>query len=395
LEDEEFIRAVNADKHFAEGYLTALFRENPDKEEIIRDAADFVRHYQLKQVVDRETIDEMWRSVLKSSGAGKAHSRFRSVTLLKIVASVAIVVSLGFYIFYLSQENRLRKFAEQQVEMDDEAKIIISNGTEYKLKENESNVRYNVDGKEIVIEEKDHRTETLTNYSENTKTAFNQIIVPYGRRHSLTLSDGTKVQLNAGSNLVFPSKFSGNRREGYLKGEGYFCVTKNKNMPFIVTTDYVNIKVLGTRFNITAYENENSASAVLVEGSVEVYTNKFLRKDHCKITPGQGYFYSKENSDSSVRDVDVDEYISWTKGVLQFRGQTFASIISRIKKFYNVSIIIKDDELAKRLITGKLVLYDDIEKIMAFMASTTKSRYFTDQGSYIFFAKKTLKQSNS
>ncbi len=384
LEDEEFIRILNAEEHLSEKYLADLSRENPDKEEGIRDAADFVRHYRLKQVVDLQTINKMWQSVLKRSGQGKEHPLFRIGTLLKIAASVVIVVSLGFYIHSRLQGDMLRQVAEKQVAVGDEARIIISNGEEFKLKEDGSNIRYGAEGKKIFIEEKGHKAEMLANYSEKTGPVFNQIIVPYGRRHSLILSDGTTVQLNSGSKLVFPAKFSGTRREVYLKGEGYFAVTKNKNMPFIVKTDYMNIEVLGTRFNVSAYENENSASAILVKGSIEVYTNNFLKKDRRKIIPGQGCFYSGVTSDFSIREVDVNEYVSWIDGMIQFKGQPFIQIVEKIEKYYNISINIKDDELAKRLISGKLVLCNDVEETMAYMARTTKSRYYYEDGTYIF-----------
>ncbi|MEN6453433.1 MAG: FecR domain-containing protein [Prolixibacteraceae bacterium] len=384
VEDGDFIRAVTADKALAREYLLNLCRENPGKEEIIGDAAGFIQHYQLKKTVDQETVAEMWKSVIQKWGDAKMISHFRIGMPLKIAASVAIIVSLGFYIYYsVLQRDSLREYAEEPVEAGDEARIIISDGSEYPLKENEANVRYDVDGREIVIEEKGQRTETLANSSETGETILNQIIVPYGRRHSLTLSDGTVVHLNSGSKLVFPAKFSDNNRRVYLKGEGYFNVVKKGGIPFIVKTDYVDVKVLGTQFNITAYTDDHSLSTVLVEGSVKVYSKKFLRNSGCEIAPGQGYFYSGTNDDFVVRDVDVNDYISWTKGVLLFRDQTFLSVVEKIKKYYNVSIVVKD-ELAERRITGKLVLSDNIEETLAYLASTTKSKYFDSKGSYLF-----------
>ncbi len=385
LENEEFIRMLKKDRISAEEYLLTMLKDYPAKEEIILDAVDFLDHYMLKQPIEQETIDEMWKSVLEKSRTTKRYTRFYTGAILKVAASVAILLLFSFFIYYLVPEDRLTKFAAKQIKMEDEAKIIISDGTEYKLTTNESRIIYDKNGKEIAIEEKDSTIEKFTNSTENKeKTEYNRIIVPYGRRHSLKLSDGTMVQLNSGSSLVFPAMFLGNQREVYLKGEGYFTVTKKEKMPFIVKTDNVNIKVLGTQFNVSAYENENFTSAVLVEGSVEVYTNKFLKKDQCKIVPGQGYFYSAANSDYNVRNVDVNEYISWIDGMLQFKGQSFASIIAKIEKFYNVSINIKDDELAKRSISGKLVLCNDFEETMAYMASTTKSRFYSEKGTYIF-----------
>jgi transmembrane sensor len=384
VEDGDFIRAVTADQALAREYVLNMCRENPGKEEIIGDAAGFIQHYQLKKTVDQETVAEMWKSVIQKSGKAKVISHFRMGMPLKIAASVVIIVSLGFYIYYsVFQRDSLREYAEEPVEVGDEARIIISDGSEYPLKENEANVKYNGDGREIVIEEKGQRTETLANSAETEATILNQIIVPYGRRHSLTLSDGTIVHLNSGSKLVFPAKFLDNNRKVYLKGEGYFNVVKKDGIPFIVKTDYVDVKVLGTQFNITAYPDDHSLSTVLVEGSVKVYSKKFLRNRGREIVPGQGYFYSDTSDDFVVRDVEVNDYISWTKGVLLFRDQTFLSVVEKIKKYYNVSIVVKD-ELAERRITGKLVLSDNIDETLAYLASTTKSKYFDSKGSYLF-----------
>ena len=154
--------------------------------------------------------------------------------------------------------------------------------------------------------------------------------------------------------------------------------------PFEIATGDSKVKVLGTRFNVSAYENENSASAILVKGRIEVYTNNFLKKDRRKIIPGQGCFYSGVTSDFSIREVDVNEHVSWIDGMIQFKGLPFIQIVEKIEKYYNISINIKDDELAKRLISGKLVLCDDIEETMAYMARTTKSRYYSEGGTYIF-----------
>lgn len=390
LTDEEFIFNVKEDQHLTGDYIKLLLQNNQDSKEVIYEAIDFLRHYQSEKVVDQDTINNMWRSVLTESLSRKTHSRFKVVTLIKVAASLAIIMLLSYFVYdaiRMDENNttdKITEFANKGIENGNQARIITSNGSEFLLTENGSKVEYGKDGKEIIVEGKENKKETFKNSSDETEFSFDKFIVPYGTRHSVKLSDGTMVQLNSGSSLVFPAVFSGKKREVYLKGEGYFTVTENKNMPFIVKTDNINIKVLGTKFNVSAYENDNSASTVLVEGSVEVCTNNSSNKNHRRIVPGQGCFYSINNSDFNVKDVDLEKYVSWTSGVLKFRGESFVSVLEKVKRFYNVDISINDEELANRSISGKLVLSEKIEETLAYMASTTKSRYYSENDTFIF-----------
>ena len=390
LQNEEFIRLMNENPFQANQLIEDLCRENPDKEKSIRLALKLIRHYQAEQTdMDQEKMTMMWNNILRKSKAEESVHVFHSSPIWWIAASVALLVSIGFYFFEYSHNNSIREFADKQVEASNEARIIISDGSEYKLKSNNSHIKYDADGKKIVIEEKNDQTEKLNNKSKDAQSVYNQIVVPYGRQHSVTLSDGTVVQLNSGSKLVFPAKFADSKREVFLKGEGYFEVAKNAGKPFIVKTDYINVKVLGTHFNISAYENEKSATAVLLKGSVEVYNNNFFNNHRCKIKPGQGCFFTEDVAGLKIQSVDVNEYVSWKDGFFLFRDETFENIVKKIEKYYNRKISIADKELAHRIISGKLVLAARFEETMDFLARTTKSKYIQkENGTYIFLKSK-------
>lgn len=376
LANEEFIRFVKEDRLRAEKLIDDLCRENPDREDAIRCAADLITYYHGQHAsLDSETIRTMWGNILEKSGRKQQRPAFSLTPFLKVAASVAVVMLLTFYSYEYFRNNPIRKFAEKQVEISEEARIIISDGTAYKLKSNESHISYDADGKEIVVEEKNNQTKRIYNQSEKSQEEYNQIVVPYGRRHNVTLGDGTVVQLNSGSTLIFPAKFSGGKREVYLKGEGFFEVTRNAERPFVVNTHSINIRVLGTKFNVSAYENETTASAVLVDGSVEVFDNKLFGGANLRIKPNQGCFFDKTHLDLIVKEVDVNEYISWKDGILQFKDQPLSDIIEKVEKFYNCTIIVEDEELANRIISGKLVLSSKFDDTIDLLARTTKSKY--------------------
>jgi transmembrane sensor len=388
LQHEEFIRLLNENPQEADRLIEDLYKENPGKEESIRLAVKLLLYYKAEQMdFDRDEITKMWKNILHKSENRKQVRIFPVAPVWRIAASVAILLSLTFYFFEYSRTNSIRRFAEAKVAISDEARIIKSDGSEYRLRLNNSHIKYENDGKEIVIEEKNDQTEKLTNQQPETKAVFNQIVVPYGRRHSVTLCDGTVVQLNSGSKLVFPAKFPGSKREVFLKGEGYFEVHKDVSKLFIVHTDFINVKVLGTHFNISAYEDEKSATTVLVEGSVEVYNNNFLNNNLCKIKPGEGCFYTDNASGFKIRNVDVNEYVSWKEGYLQIKDQKLGDITKKVEKYYNRKIAIEDNELAQRIISGKLILHSQLEGTLDFLAKTTRSQYKLKEGGIYGFFK--------
>lgn len=394
LQNEEFIRLMKDCPLKADELIENLCLENPVNKEYIRLAARLIARYKTEMIdFDENKIRSMWNNVIEKSATKRRRRTVRLASVWQIAASIIVLLSFTYYFVHHSQNTSLRKCAAKKVRVSDEAKIIISDGSVYKLKSNESRIRYDASGKEIVIEEKNDEIEKLSNHQSETGTTYNQIIVPYGRRHSLTLSDGTVVQLNSGSKLTFPAIFSGSKREVFLKGEGYFEVAKDASKPFIVNTDFINVRVLGTHFNISAYENEKSAVTVLVEGSVEVYNNNdFLTKGLCKIKPGQGCFFSENSSGLKVREVDVSEFVSWKDGFLQIKDQPLEDITKKIEKYYNKAILISDNELAGRIISGKLVLAKKMDETLDFLARTTKSTYtMKNDGTYIFFQKTALK----
>ena len=278
-----------------------------------------------------------------------------------------------------------QKFATAETPLSNDAVLILSDGSKYKLEEHDSKIEYSSDGGNIVVRNKREQDDELKNKQDANGPVINQIIVPAGHRHTVALSDGTLVVLNSGSKLVFPAEFSNKTRDVYLIGEGYFEVSKNPNKPFIVKTEKINVRVLGTKFNISAYADESITSAVLVEGSVSVIQNgKLIGNTAKKLSPQQGYFYCSSASLAEIKQVDVMDYISWKDGLFRFKDQPLRDVVLRVNKYYNKNILIEGDKLASTLISGKLVLTDNIDVLMNYLTKTLEVRHeLQKDGSYI------------
>lgn len=160
------------------------------------------------------------------------------------------------------------------------------------------------------------------------------------------LADGTKVWLNSGSKLQFPTLFTEDLREVKLSGEAFFEVTKNEKQPFQVKAKDLYIEVLGTSFNVVSYDDEQLSEVVLVEGKVKLSAEKDqVKKVLGTINPGQRVVYKEENQKVEAEEVTVDKYIAWRDGNLIFRDDKMEEVVKRLSRWFNVEIFINDPEI--------------------------------------------------
>lgn len=187
---------------------------------------------------------------------------------------------------------------------------------------------------------------------------LNTLKVPYGRRSSLVLADGTKVWVNSGSVVHFPSTFEPDKRVIYVEGEAYLEVAKDTQRPFTVKTPKMDVRVLGTSFNVSAYKDDGEQSVVLREGHVRVDDCRGTKRD---ILPDE--MLVMKDDQMKVTKVDVNDYISWVDGEFIFRSKKMSYIAQRLMRYYGVKIE-TSPQIDELMCSGKLVLFDDINQVM-------------------------------
>jgi len=171
----------------------------------------------------------------------------------------------------------------------------------------------------------------------NGKTvSYNTLTTPVGGQYQVTLPDGTKVWLNAASSVRYPTRFEGATRKVELTGEGYFEVAATSAMPFVVTHGTMQIQVLGTHFNVNAYEDNDKLKVTLVEGSVKVLDT--ATRDARLIRPGEQALLDKDGHIALDRDADVEEVLAWKNGLFQFTGTGIREVMEQIARWYNVEV---------------------------------------------------------
>ena len=178
------------------------------------------------------------------------------------------------------------------------------------------------------------------------QTAFSEIYSPLGTRTKFYLPDGSGGWLNGGSSLKFPASFRGKSREVILEGEAYFDIQSNPRKPFVVTGTNISVIAYGTSFNVMVYPEDRQNEVTLAHGSIIVKGRRNGTISYSeKIKPGQMIISDKYSESNMIVPVDVIQVISWKDGQLSFRGEPFKEIVKKINRWYNVSMIIKDEVL--------------------------------------------------
>jgi transmembrane sensor len=172
---------------------------------------------------------------------------------------------------------------------------------------------------------------------------------PNAIRSSVKLADGSIVYLNSASKLNYPVTFTGKNREIELSGEAYFEVTHIQDRPFIVKAGSMQIKVLGTHFNVKAYKNENTITTTLIEGKVEL---KAKNEKPCILTPNQQAIFNKNTNELAVNNVEANNYAIWRNDELFFERETFTEIAQKLERKFSVNIQIKSSALQNEQFSG-------------------------------------------
>ena len=215
----------------------------------------------------------------------------------------------------------------------------------------------------------EHRQEAVP------REAVNVVSVPLGQRTELMLADGTKVYLNAGSTLSYPSAFGQNGRQVELDGEAYFEVTRDEGKPFVVHTQMCDVEVLGTKFNVEAYSEQNAFSAALMEGRVKV-GNNYRTADVVYLAPNERV--KLKGGELDVERIDDYDVYRWREGLYCFRYKSFADILKDLEKYFDIEIRLENPRIAGIVLTGKFRIPEGLDFILKVLQLDVEFSYSRD-----------------
>ncbi len=364
--------------------LDKLLDENPHFALNISQAREIIRLLTVQEgPVLQDDVNAMWENIALFERVHQSKFRIRRYhQVLKYAAIVVFVLTLSTLGYWKLKQNVSHQwYAFRSDKTAQQSKLILASGKEINLMKDESTIKVNEQGHAIRINNDSLISLSNTN-EKNAEMPMNQVVVPFGKKSSIELADGTKVWLNAGSRMAFPDRFTGSRREIFLEGEAFFNVTPDKSMPFYVKTKEVVIRVLGTKFNVSAYEADNEVVTVLVEGTVSMRENKginLLGKETI-LNAHQRASFNKADLTTKVNDeAQVGIYTAWTEGWFPFCKEPLINVFKKVERYYNVQFVYSELFPSGDLISGKLDLKDSIEDVMKVLADVAKVNYRIDQ----------------
>ncbi|AOC95897.1 fec operon regulator FecR [Flavobacterium anhuiense] len=270
----------------------------------------------------------------------------------RVAAAASIIVLLGAGIFYFVKSETAAK--QENIQIVEKAKEIapggnrgiltLSNGKQIILsdisskdiiaKEDQDEVTIKMDANGVITYVINPDADT----SKENGNSFNTLSTPTGGQYNIVLADGTKVFLNAVSSIKYPTQFNRDQRVVELEGEAYFEVAKDKSKPFIVKSDKQTIEVLGTHFNVHAYNNEAAVKTTLLEGSVAVSS----KNQKAILKPGQQSNIS-DNAKIAIREVDTEAAIAWKNGRFKFDNADLKSVMKQLERWYGIKVEYRGD----------------------------------------------------
>ncbi len=229
-----------------------------------------------------------------------------------------------------------------------------------------------------------YTTISLINKDTKEETAWAEIYAPPGSRTQFQLPDGSKGWLNCNTKLKYPLNFKQNRHLNLI-GEAYFEAAKNKELPFVVSTPNLDVKVLGTIFSVSALEDENTTEVILEEGAVEIVNPGIGLSARMK--PNQKFVFDNQDKKFQTTALNAQQYNAWKDGMLIFRNEPLSEVFKRLSRWYNVNILITDDQI-KRYKYRATFQNEPIEEVIRLIALTLPIEYkiqkraYNDQGVY-------------
>ncbi|WP_455785081.1 FecR domain-containing protein [Butyricimonas faecihominis] len=338
-----------------------LFREIRETEKI------------LKSVQAQEKIDlqKSWQR-LDSSLAGRPRKGWRLFWTVGLVVAASVALLLMFVSPFTRQVEQPGTLVSQVgitpggvkaiLQSEDGKMIDLTSSTSSRIVTSDGLVLVNDSLKGLRFDQ---------SKLENQPMKYHTLAVPVGGEYHFTLADGTRVWVNSASEVRFPNCFSGGKREIYVKGEVYLEVARDEKHPFVVHAGENEVRVLGTRFNLTAYPDEQKVITTLVEGSVEFRNNQ----SSIRLKPGEQSVLDQETNNLEKQKVEVSIYTSWVSGTYEYERMPLSDITRQLSRWYDVQFVYETTEFSNHPFTGVVKRDQSLEEVLSIIEKTTNIKF--------------------
>lgn len=362
--------------------LDSWRKESADHEALFRKICD---EENLRLHVEKSTAfhpNTGWAEIQKR--IRKNSDRTRMWKVFRYAAAVLLpIFFVGIALKYTSPDtssNSLILAANPILPGEPKAILTLDNGETINLNKTTANVLQQIGAAHVRVDSTTLNYQSAQRASHEAELIYNKVEIPRGGEYALVLSDGTKVHLNSMSSLRYPVAFAADKREVELKGEAYFEVSKT-GQPFFVNVNGMQVEVLGTTFNISAYPDE-ACQTTLVNGSVRVSTAK---GESLVLKPSQQATIAAGSNSIQVQTVDTSFYTSWVKGKINFKDQRLEDIMKTLSRWYDMDVVYKSERLKDIRFGCHLNRYEEIAPFVRLLEKTEEVHVKIEGNTIIFY----------
>jgi len=347
--------------------------------------ASFNKEINQPRSIDPAISNNVWQKLEANISREQQPKSYPFKRWISIAAAAIILLTAGLFLYRPKPHNyqlasRKERFKNDIAPGSNKAVLTLANGQTIILNQAKNGL-ITKQGQTTINKINNGLLSYKASDAGNAPVQYNTVSTPRGGEYQVILPDGTAVWLNAASSLKFPTAFTGTERDVELTGEAYFEVAKNKAVPFKVMTNKVQVEVLGTHFNVNAYDDEDALKTTLLEGSVKLISNS----GQVMLIPGQQGSFNKQAGSFRVAKADVDEAVAWKNGNFMFASEDIQSILRKVSRWYNVDIVYQENA-PKKAIWGTVSKFDNVSEVLKVLELTGVA-HFTIEGRRITVMK--------
>lgn len=358
--------------------LEQWLRENPDTKDECAAYTDRIRKIHWTYLSQNIAEPQQAFDNVFPSNPSQTFRTGRLYRYMSYAAAVLLFAGLALYFLHARFSHDVEMelaMEEPALERHNRAVLVLSDGASLVLDEPGSAETFDEIGVRIT-----NRPGELLRYEQDEAAAaeprMNRLIVPAGARYQVQLADGTRVWMNAQSELEYPVSFTANSRKVKLTGEAYFEVMENKSAPFIIEANGYEIVVLGTSLNISAYAGDGFIQTTLVTGALEVSSRT---GSVYKLNPGQMAMINHENQKATIEEVNTRLFTSWREGILHFNKITLKELAVRLERWYDVEIHFAGEQTSGLLFSGAMENSRDIRFLLKLIGQAANVEFEIDE----------------
>lgn len=312
---------------------------------------------------DEIDSNSAWHKIESQIFEQKPKERKLFLNFLKYAAVVVLPLAVGALLVYQVMnvnEDYSDAIVEQIVPGTNKATLVLADGSTINLEEQKDTL---IAGK--LLNKNNKLSYDASSQLNQMEAKWHKLVVPVGGEYKLQLADGTTVWMNSDSELRYTDRFVGKQRVVHLKGEACFKVSKDKDHPFIVRTEAMDVQVYGTEFNVMAYTDENLVQTTLLEGSIGVdLKNETGVVQTSMIKPNMQVEYYKGNIRGEIKEVEASKYLGWRDGKFQFDNEELGSISRKLERWYGVKFFFQNQNSKNVKFSGEMKRFQDFSTIL-------------------------------